>query len=170
MMFILIICCILIKKSLIVNKKFPPRQVVNVKKSKFVNIEKGVSFCVCKTIWMDNAEFIKKYGQNTDVNKEESKIIFIDVLLENHNQSARKLIMSDISFEMPGYCNGLCMDSFLQFGGDMEVKLKQNEAKRVTLIYQIYKFQFTDKQWRNIEKNESFLVKDRYPWKVCWEI
>lgn len=169
-MMILFICCIFIRKSIIINKKFPSRQIINVDKGKIANIKKGISFCVSKTVWMDNHEFIKKYGKNADVNQEESKIIFVDVLLENQDNSVRELTMSDISFEMLGYCNGLCMDTFLQFGGNMEVKLKQNEKKHVTLIYQIYKFQFTDEQWKNVEKERSYLVKDRYPTKICWEI
>ncbi len=51
-----------------------------------------------------------------------------------------------------------------------EIILKPKEEILMTLPYSVSDLYFEKNQWETLEENLFYLVEERYPEKICWEI
>ncbi|MDD4369593.1 MAG: hypothetical protein PHD56_00715 [Anaerostipes sp.] len=162
---------VLVAKGIKVNATYPSAREEHVAIGKSATLQKDISFKVKKVQWMSNQEFVKKYGENPDVNKEEeSKVVLVNVLVQNNKKKSVNVDFSRIYFERFGYSNGLCMDSTLELGGSTGVKIKPGQEKETLLVYSMNQFQFSKTQWKQIEHTKNYLIRDWYPVKRCWDL
>lgn len=155
-----------------INQQYPEKQVEYIKLGKTEFVEEDINMTVMSSKWENQDEIIRKYGITSEVGDDiNSKTALVCVNLENTTQSSKKIKLYNIYIEKIGYCNGLSPELYgLCNNKNMELVLEPGESTTVILTYTVYEIQFSKTLWNELEKQEFYLVNQRYPAKKCWNI
>lgn len=168
-----LLCGIFIYKVIKVNREYPQAPSKYITFGDTYDMEPDISVTVNKTTWMTNQEYVKEFGEDVDIKKEQdARIVYTDITLKNNSQEEKPVDFYKFYIEKTGYYNGLALDIFLNLPNTEKasVKLKAGEECQTTLVYVLYDYQFPKEVWENIENENFYLVNSRYPIRICWNI
>jgi len=168
-----VLCGTLIYKTVKVNQKYPQAPIKHIAFGDTYDMEPNIAVTVNNTTWITSKEYIKKYGEDTDVRKDEdARVVYVDITLKNNSNKEEQIELYKFYIEKKGYCNGLALEMFLNLSNtkEVDIELKKGEEYQITLVYVLYGFQFPKQVWKNIENQNFYLVNSRYPVKICWDI
>lgn len=128
----------------------------------------GVQMKVNGFTRMDKEEVYQTYGYKSDY-EGEIKAFLVDVTYINENEDTQMIATYNSNIERVGYSNGIepILYSLCNPFG-LEFELKSGEKKDVILTYIVMDFQFRDKKWKEIDKENFFITTSRYPVKTNW--
>ena len=124
---------------------------------------------------LDREELEKNYADVLEMGEDRDyKAAFVTATLKNETNKEQKYEVYRLYIESDDihYYNGLDMELYTAIEGNpsAEVTLKPKEEITVILPYSVLDLYFEKNQWNTLEENRFYLVEQRYPKKICWEI
>lgn len=156
-----------------VNREYPQASIEHIPCGTETSLENGVKVRVKNTEFLTSGEYIKRYGKNMEISKDEDLcVVLATISLKNPTTKKQAVDICQFYIEKEGYYNGMALDTFLeQSKGEDTVRiLGKSEEQEVTLPYILYAYQFKQKDWKQIQEKQFYLVNQRYPVKICWDL
>ena len=169
---IVIVCAII--PVIKVNQRYPEPKKVMIEKGIKGEQKEGFSLTVRETKWLNRKELEENYANTlTMLEKRDYKAVFVKAILKNETEQEQKFFVYNLYLESDiHFYNGLDMELYTAIEGNpaAEIILKPKEEISMTLPYSISNLYFEKNQWETLEENLFYLVEERYPEKICWEI
>lgn len=107
------------------------------------------------------------YSDGKEYPAEKEKIALATIEIGKNEEDDSYLDLRSIAFEMGAWHNQWDIELFEALNGDdsLEINLNVGEKREIILPIIMYNFQFTEKEWENIEKNKVNIVLACYPSK-----
>ena len=156
-----------------VNKRYPSAKVELINKGVEKVIKNNIKLQVLNSEWKNQDEIYQQYGNVSELvdRKVKSETVLVEVELENLSNRQQKLELYNFYIETTGYSNGISPELFDKINNkSILLSFEPKEKIKIKLPYTIYKNQFTNKQWENIEKAPFFITEQFYPEKECFSI
>ena len=169
---IVIVCAII--PVIKVNQRYPEPKKVMIEKGIKGKQKEGLSLTIRETKWLNRKELEENYANTlTMLEKRDYKAVFVKAILKNETEQEQKFFVYNLYLESDIYFyNGLDMELYTAIEGNpaAEIILKPKEEILMTLPYSVSDLYFEKNQWETLEENLFYLVEERYPEKICWEI
>ncbi|MDD6071570.1 MAG: hypothetical protein PUC12_12290 [Clostridiales bacterium] len=155
-----------------INRKFPQTKHIYVKEGEPFCAEEFMELTTKSYQWMDKKQLKKQFGEEMSLNdKYDYRGLIIEITLKNKSRHRREFELYNLYLETDThYYNGLDMEMFMVGGNQTVVTLGGGESKKICLAYSMSSVSFSKKEWSQLEKNNFYLVNERYPQKVYWEV
>lgn len=151
-----------------INRKIPPAVVEEAKTGEQLEFQDGVMISV------DSYRFLTEEEQE-QLNKEvgyetiyESKLLEVNLFLENTTAETKQIVMSDMYVEGIGISNGIPKNITDSSGGrysSNQQELQPGEKKQICFPYEILHNQVSKKEWGHVTEREFWLTFSSYPVK-----
>lgn len=164
--------CMYIARVKYINDIYPQNKRIYVKKSDVYTDENGMEYTITTVDYMTGEEYIKKYGENQDViGSYPQKVIIATVRLNNMSKKANTYDLSKFYIETPTYCNGICLDSFMQINScEMSGTIDGGESMDAKLFYTVEDDYISTATWENLKIDDFVLAYGYYTRKVIFEL
>ena len=119
-----------------------------------------------ESITKEEAE--KRYDYELEMD-EEAKIILVKVTYSNKTNKNKTVDTRPNSIEKTGYTNAteIMLYNYLN-SFELDFELKSGEKREVLLPYVLFKFQFKQNEWENLDEDVFYISNSRYPVKTKW--
>ena len=150
-----------------INQRIPQAVVEDVNIGGTLEFQDGVMISVDSYRFLSDKEqqLYEEVGFNTI---HESKLLEVNLTLENMTAESKQIIMSDMYVEGIGISNGIPKmitdASEGHYSGNLQ-ELQPGEKKQVCYPYEILHNQVSQKEWGDITEREFWLTFSSYPVK-----
>lgn len=162
-----------VSKIYAVNTAFPQTEKVVVEAGDTYTVAGNIMLQVKGASWLDRAQLEEKYGREMGLLQNfDYKAIVVEVVLKNTADVEQEFELYNLYLESETwYTNGIDMEMYMVDNEPMmKIELEAGEEKRLYLPYSMSDVQFTDEEWKTLREETFYLVKERYPVKVYWEV
>lgn len=151
-----------------INRKLPPAVVEAAETGEQLEFQDGVMISVDSYRFLTDEEQEQLYEETGFEEICESKLLEVNLVLENTTAESRQVVMSDMYVEGIGMANGISREITDASGGRYSSnvqELQPGEKKQVCYPYRILHNQVSKKEWANITEREFWLTISSYPVK-----
>ena len=151
-----------------INRKIPPVVVEEVKIGEQLEFQDGIMISVDSYRFLTKEEQEQLYKEVGYETIYESKLLEVNLVLENTTAETKQIVMSDMYVEGIGISNGINKNiadaSEGRYSSNMQ-ELQPGEKKQVCYPYEILKNQVSGKEWGRVTEREFWLTFSSYPVK-----
>lgn len=124
----------------------------------------GFEILVLGYKFMDFSELDKEVKEyNTMLNESDGKVLLVDIKVVNNNKDKKKLDI-DASVQSNAYSNNFDIELYYYYN-DTGFTLGAGEEQTYKLPYTIFKYNFTEKAWSELNQRKFDFVISLYPVK-----
>lgn len=151
-----------------INRKIPPAVVEGAKIGEQLEFQDGVMISVDSYRFLTEKEQEQLYEEVGYETIYESKLLEVNLVLENTTTETKQIVMSDMYVEGIGISNGIPKNITDSSGGRYSSNLQElqpGEKKQLCYPYVILHNQVSKKEWRHVTEREFWLTFSSYPVK-----
>lgn len=156
-----------------INRKYPAPSVERIKAGQEVEIQDGVFLTVTGWEILPEEEREALYEKRGEQPVMDAELRKVSVTLENRTDEAKRCDLTSLNLETFG-CSA-SVNSFLG-SADMETygsvmpELEPGQKEESAYLFEIFRYQFTDRKWEEIDSREFWLTFSSYPVKTILEL
>ena len=156
-----------------INRKYPAPSVERIKAGQELEIQDGVFLTV--TGWEilpeeEREAIYKKRGEEPLMDAELRKVF---VTLENRTDETKQCEVTALNLETFGYSASINSGLGIAAMGESSTvvpELEPGQKLETAYLFEILKYQFTDRQWEEIDSREFWMTFSSYPVKTILEL
>lgn len=170
---VLILAAIFTTGYIRINRKYPAASVERIDAGQEVEIQDGVFLTVTGWEILSDEEREALYAIRGESPFLEAQLRKVSVILENKTEEAKQCDLTALNMESLGYSASI--SSFLG-SADMEnygsvmPELEAGQRMEASYLFEVLAYQFTDRQWEQIDNREFWLTFSSYPIKTILEL
>lgn len=151
-----------------INRKVPPALLEEAKIGEQLEFQDGIMISVDSYCFLSDEDQKQLYEKAGGEPISGSRILEVQLMIENTTAESKKIILSDLYVEGIGMQNGVSkyiIDSSEKRYSSLQQDLQSGEKKKICFPYNILPNQISEKEWEKIEERGFWLVFSSYPIK-----
>lgn len=151
-----------------INRKLPPAVLEEAKIGEQLEFHDGVMISVDSDRFLTEEEQEQLYKETGTERRWASRVLEVNLVLENTTAEDRQVVLSDMYLEGTGIADGIPLDITSSSGGrysSNQQELQPGEKKQISYPYVIIQNQISKKEWKHITEREFWLTFSSYPVK-----
>ena len=151
-----------------INRKIPPVVVEEVKIGEQLEFQDGIMISVDSYRFLTKEEQEQLYKEVGYETIYESKLLEVNLVLENTTAETKQIVMSDMYVEGIGISNGIPKNITEPSQGrysSNQQELQPGEKKQLCYPYEILQNQVSKNEWGRVTEREFWLTFSSYPVK-----
>ena len=170
---VVILAAIFTAGYLWINRKYPAPSIERTKAGQEVEIRDGVFLTVTGWEILSEEEREALYEKRGEEPFLDAELREVSVTLENRTDESIQCDLTALNLETFGYSasiNSLLGSTDMEKYGSAVPQLEPGQKIETSYLFEILKYQFTDRQWKEIDSREFWLTFSSYPVKSILEL
>ncbi len=157
-----------------VNTRFPQTSIISTKLGEYLEFDnlnlKATSYEMIPYKSISNNNELKSLVNQIDDG--EVNLIKTSIMIENNTNDTIEFPLYDVILQSNSWANAINLDTFKYFNNNSSllIKIMPSESIELILPYLIHQIQFSNEDWRGVQKRNFQLVFSLYPQKKLIEL